>query len=97
MHEFEFWPFQLALSLNKTLEIDIGLFLRTTTELKFELQWDLLRIDSEEATHYHCHLIWCVYIKGHVEPIQKIKAMLCVLEGILFVDTVDTSCQQAML
>ena len=38
-------------------------------------------LNSEEATH--CHLICCVYIKGHVS-IQMIKAMhvhMCDVEG----------------
>ena len=50
-------------------------------------------LDSEEATHCdHCHLICCVYIKGHVEMVNtKIKAMLLyIVYGILFIDTVDT-------
>ena len=50
-------------------------------------------LDSEEATHcHHCHLICCVYIKGHVEMVDtRFKAMLLYIEyGILFVDTVDT-------
>ena len=50
-------------------------------------------LDSEEATHSdHCHLICCVYIKGHIEMVDKrIKAMLlCIEYGTLFVDTVNT-------
>ena len=39
--------------------------MRTLFDLKFELEWDL---HSEEATH--CHLICCVYIKGHVETVD---------------------------
>ena len=39
-------------------------------DLFFALQWDLLWI-SMEATHFgHCHLICCVYIKGHVETVN---------------------------
>ena len=46
------------------------------TETYFEL-------DSEEATHCdHCHLICCVYIKGHVEMVdtkdQSNAIMYCV-------------------
>ena len=53
------------------------------------------KLDSEEATHCdHCHLICCVYIKGHVEiqRTQRIKSMLLGIEkGILFTcsDSVD--------
>ena len=50
-------------------------------------------LDSEEATHCdHCHLIWCVYIKGHVETVDTKDQSNAIVywEGILFVDTVDT-------
>ena len=49
------------------------------------------KLDSEEATHCdHCHLICCVYIKGHVEMVDtKIKA--CNALNAMFVETVDTT------
>ena len=56
-----------------------------------------MELDSEETTH--CHLICCVYIKGHSgffilmsrQLIQRIKAMLlCIVYVMLFVDTVNT-------
>ena len=48
-------------------------------------------LDSEEATH--CHLICCVYIKGHVETVDaKDQSNAIVYRvGILFVNTVDTN------
>ena len=52
-----------------------------------------MELDSEEATHcHHCHLIWCVYIKGHVQMVDK-AMLLCIEYGILFVNTVDTKDQ----
>ena len=47
-------------------------------------------LDSEEATH--CHLICCVYIKGHVKTVDTKDQSNAIVYwvGILFVDTVDT-------
>ena len=65
----------------------------TIFNLFFELQWTYFELDSEEAIHCdHCHLICCVYIKGHVNvwSIQRIKAMvLCIVYAMLFVDSVN--------
>ena len=50
-------------------------------------------LDSEEASHCdHCHLIWCVYIKGHVETVNTKDQSNAIVYwvGILFVDPVDT-------
>ena len=47
-------------------------------------------LDSEEATHcHHCHLICCVYIKGHVETVKTKDQRNAIVYG-MFVDTVDT-------
>ena len=49
------------------------------------------KLDSEEATYCdHCHLICCVYIKGHVEMVDTKDKSNAIVYGILFVDTVDT-------
>ena len=47
------------------------------------------KLDSEEATH--CHLICCVYIKGHVETVntKDQSNAIVYLYGMLFVDAVD--------
>ena len=46
-----------------------GLFLRIRTLFDLSLNYSetYFELDSEETTHCdHCHLISCVYIKGHV-------------------------------
>ena len=48
------------------------------------------KLDSEEATHcHHCHLICCVYIKGHVETVDTKDQSNVIVYG-MFVDTVNT-------
>ena len=49
-------------------------------------------LDSEEATHCDdCHLICCVYIKGHVEMVdtKDQSNAMCIEYDILYVNTVD--------
>ena len=47
-------------------------------------------LDSEEATHCdHCHLISCVYTKGHVETVNTKDQSNAIVYGMLFVDTVN--------
>ena len=47
-------------------------------------------LDSEEATHCdHCHIICCVYIKGHVKMVDIKDQSNAIVYDILFVDTVD--------
>ena len=46
------------------------------------------KLDNEEATH--CHLICCVYIKGHVETVDTKDQSNAIVYAMLFVDTVDT-------
>ena len=47
-------------------------------------------LDREEATHCdHCHLICCVYIKGHVEMVDAKDQSNVIVYAVLFVNTVD--------
>ena len=47
-------------------------------------------LDSEEATHCdHCHLLCCVYIKGHVEMVDTKDQSNAIVYG-MFVNTVGT-------
>ena len=50
------------------------------SEIYFEL-------DSEEATH--CHLICCVYFKGHVETVDTKDQSNAIVYAMLFVNTID--------
>ena len=59
--------FELEISLDYFFELELSsIYSLNYIETYFEL-------DSEEATHCdHCHLICCVYIKGHVETVDTI-------------------------
>ena len=47
-------------------------------------------LDSEEATHCdHCHLICCVYIKGHVKMVDTKDQSNAIVYG-MFIKTIDT-------
>ena len=48
------------------------------------------KLDSEEATHCnHCHLICCMYIKGHVEVVDTKDQSNAIVYAMLFVDSVN--------
>ena len=57
--------FELEITLNYFFELELSLI------QSFNYSETYFQLDSEEATYCdHCHLICCVYIKGHVEMVN---------------------------
>ena len=75
--------FELEISLNWNFELEITLDYFFELELSLNYSETYFELDSEEATHcHHCHLISCVYIKGHAYQ-YKGQSNACRCEMVL--------------
>ena len=72
--------FELEITLDYFFELELS----SISSLNYSETY--FKLDSEEATH--CHLICCVYIKGHVETVDSKDQSNAIVYG-MFVDTVN--------